>query len=156
MPRPPWPRPRDLIQTNRARFPRGKRARFVARAVYELLEHHPVPATKAPQPRPLPGERAHIIRQGGQQLVVVWCTIIYPESPPLAGTGHAIYRDRGDVSMPWCWRGSVFVPGTVAVFVPYRIMSRSPDTFSVDPARIFVAASVFVLSVDSAALWFPR
>src|SRR5438552_9061435 len=67
----------DFIQTKRARFPRGERARFVARAVYELLEHHPVPATKAPQPRPLPGERAHI-RQSGQQLVVVWRMIIGP------------------------------------------------------------------------------
>src|SRR6266516_3611232 len=47
-----------------------------ARAVYELVEHHPVPATIAPQPRPLPEERAHI--QQRQQLVVVWCMIIGP------------------------------------------------------------------------------
>jgi hypothetical protein len=31
-----------------------------------------MPATTAPQPRPLPEERAHIIRQGGQQRVAVW------------------------------------------------------------------------------------
>src|SRR3989441_11490704 len=35
-----------------------------------------MPATTAPQPRPLPEERAHIIRQGGQQLVVVWRAIM--------------------------------------------------------------------------------
>src|SRR3989442_359755 len=43
----------------------------VARAVYKLVEHHPMPATTAPQPRPLPVEQGHIIRQGGQQQVAV-------------------------------------------------------------------------------------
>src|SRR5256714_15330557 len=32
---------------------------------------HPLPAVTAPQPRPLPEERAHIFRQGGQQQVAV-------------------------------------------------------------------------------------
>src|SRR5256885_13428452 len=32
---------------------------------------HPLPAVTAPQPRPLPEERAHIFRQGGQQRVAV-------------------------------------------------------------------------------------
>jgi len=35
-----------------------------------------MPATTAPQPRPLPEERAHIIRQGGQQRVAVWRAIM--------------------------------------------------------------------------------
>ena len=47
----------------------------VARAVYKLVEHHPMPATTAPQPRPLPEEQGHIVRQAGQQ-VVVWCAIM--------------------------------------------------------------------------------
>jgi len=64
------------VEAKRARF-RGKRARSVSRVpFYELSEHHPMPATTAPQPCPLPEERAHIIRQGGQQRVVVWCTIM--------------------------------------------------------------------------------
>src|SRR5213593_2138703 len=37
----------DVIQTKWARFPGGERARFVARAVYELVQHYPVPATSA-------------------------------------------------------------------------------------------------------------
>src|SRR5206468_5463955 len=35
-----------------------------------------MPATTAPQPRPLPEERAHSIRQGGQQRVAVWSAIM--------------------------------------------------------------------------------
>jgi hypothetical protein len=35
-----------------------------------------MPATTAPQPRPLPEGQGHIIRQGGQQLVAVWCAIM--------------------------------------------------------------------------------
>src|SRR5436309_198627 len=35
-----------------------------------------MPATTAPQPRPLPEGQGHIIRQGGQQRVVVWCAIM--------------------------------------------------------------------------------
>src|SRR5438093_6836903 len=81
----------------------------VARAVYKLVEHHPMPATTAPQPRPLPVEQGHIIRQSGQQEVVVGRTImillftrrVSPCQPHLgvvdndwAGglvTGHAAY-----------------------------------------------------------------
>src|SRR6267143_1364331 len=46
----------------------------VARAVYKLVEHHPMPATTAPQPRPLPEGQGHI-RQAGQQAVVL-CAIM--------------------------------------------------------------------------------
>src|SRR2546425_9056165 len=35
-----------------------------------------MPATTAPQPRPLPEGQGHIIRQAGQQQVVVWCAIM--------------------------------------------------------------------------------
>src|SRR2546430_6228642 len=35
-----------------------------------------MPATTAPQPRPLPEGQGQIIRQGGQQRVVVWCAIM--------------------------------------------------------------------------------
>src|SRR5881396_1373935 len=63
-------------ETKRARFPREAGPICVARAVYNLVEHHPMPATTAPQPRPLPEGQGHIIRQGGQQLVVVWRAIM--------------------------------------------------------------------------------
>src|SRR5205823_6201872 len=63
-------------ETKRARF-RGEAGPIcVARAVYKLIEHHPMPATTAPQPRPLPEGQGHIIRQAGQQQVVVWCAIM--------------------------------------------------------------------------------
>src|SRR2546428_3441824 len=35
-----------------------------------------MPATTAPQPRPLPEGQGHIIRQAGQQQVAVWCAIM--------------------------------------------------------------------------------
>jgi hypothetical protein len=40
-----------------------------------------MPAVTAPQPRPLPEEHAHIIRQGGQQWVAVWRAIMAPYLP---------------------------------------------------------------------------
>src|SRR5947208_3081187 len=58
-------------KTKQARFPREAGPICVARAVYKLVEHHPMPATTAPQPRPLPEGQGHIIRQAGQQQVVV-------------------------------------------------------------------------------------
>src|SRR5438093_9755959 len=72
----------------------------VARAVYKLVEHHPMPATTAPQPRPLPEGQGHIIRQGGQQQVVVWCAIMSllftRRVPPCQPYFRVVDRDWAD------------------------------------------------------------
>src|SRR2546421_5489717 len=52
---------------------------------------HPLPAVTAPQPRPLPEERAHIFRQGGQQQAAVWRAIMVRYLPDVPRrVNHAI------------------------------------------------------------------
>src|SRR5881296_2337305 len=40
---------------------------------------------------------------------------------------------------------TVVVPGTVAVFIPYRIVSRAPSELALDPERLLLAAPAFAL-----------
>lgn len=40
---------------------------------------------------------------------------------------------------------TVLVPGTVAVFIPYRIVSRTPAALSVTPGRLLLAAPALAL-----------
>jgi len=43
---------------------------------------------------------------------------------------------------------TVFVPGTVACFVPYRIVTRTAGIFPLDAARLILAAPVAVLGLS--------
>jgi len=63
-------------KTKRARF-RGKRGPIcVARAVYNLVEHHPMPATTAPQPRPLPEGKDTSFDRPDNNKWRCWCAIM--------------------------------------------------------------------------------
>src|SRR5438552_1130712 len=92
-------------KTKQARFPREAGPICVARAVYKLVEHHPMPATTAPQPRPLPEEQGHIIRQGGQQQVAVDRAIMIllftRHVPPCQSHVRAGWDDRVLTRIGW-------------------------------------------------------
>src|SRR5207253_1189032 len=105
-------------ETKPARFPREAGPICVARAVYNLIEHHPMPATTAPQPRPLPEGQGHIIRQAGQQQVVVWCAIMSllftRQVPPCQPYFRVVDKD---------WAG-----GLVTAHAAYPFASPAPSS----------------------------